>query len=464
MVSIKFKGPSSALGPGFIRRTSFEVYPSWDELSATASSLYDIDVKNLGLTYVDSDGDDILVLTDKELEECYSLLRAQSATESITLTVVDFAMERGFRSLNLPFSSGQSPPDGGSLEPLVQSRITFPFHDPGAMPLSSSSSSLNPESLNLAERLSCIPTDVASLSSQSGTTLEQTFPWQPALNPPSTSSSEGDYGLPPYTEIDVLSISQSAPTSSARTTPPPTLAPSRPFSLPPIILQPHSVVERSEDTDYEDTVRSAVALLVMQASDSGTQVNNDQWGRDPSVDEGSDADLKGDSVSAGVSYGTSDVVDVKKSDVQLFQCGICMEYQDLSAVASPESCYHEFCRYAALYYPVIKSTNILEKSRSCMRQYLRTTIRERRYPIICPVCVAEASQSDPTSCTYALIFYILVGSNCLVSHHALVHRKYRIESKRLRAIREARACAILCRDRMQGVSLTQDSSSRLCLF
>jgi hypothetical protein len=56
-----------------------------------------------------------------------------------------------------------------------------------------------------------------------------------------------------------------------------------------------------------------------------------------------------------------------------FECGICLETFEKDFVARVRGCKHSFCR-------------------DCLCQYATTTIQDRRYPIPCPICLADNSK------------------------------------------------------------------------
>lgn len=62
--------------------------------------------------------------------------------------------------------------------------------------------------------------------------------------------------------------------------------------------------------------------------------------------------------------------------IQTFECRVCFEVFDLDHVARVDICNHTFCR-------------------NCLRQYVTVQIKDRRYPIPCPACVAD--NVKPTS-------------------------------------------------------------------
>jgi hypothetical protein len=58
-----------------------------------------------------------------------------------------------------------------------------------------------------------------------------------------------------------------------------------------------------------------------------------------------------------------------------FDCGICLETFDQDDIARIDSCPHEFCR-------------------ECIRIYISSELKERHFPVLCPVCKADKSTKD----------------------------------------------------------------------
>lgn len=58
-----------------------------------------------------------------------------------------------------------------------------------------------------------------------------------------------------------------------------------------------------------------------------------------------------------------------------FTCGVCFDEQPEDYVALIEGCQHRLCR-------------------DCLREYIRSKLQERRYPILCPLCTADATRED----------------------------------------------------------------------
>jgi hypothetical protein len=60
----------------------------------------------------------------------------------------------------------------------------------------------------------------------------------------------------------------------------------------------------------------------------------------------------------------------------VFQCDICLEDHAEDSIARVEGCNHPFCR-------------------ECLRDYTKSKVAERRFPILCPVCLTDKDKRDP---------------------------------------------------------------------
>jgi len=61
-----------------------------------------------------------------------------------------------------------------------------------------------------------------------------------------------------------------------------------------------------------------------------------------------------------------------------FECGVCMDVQPEDDVTFLDPCKHNFCR-------------------NCIKNHIGSQLSERRFPILCPVCKAERSITNPGS-------------------------------------------------------------------
>jgi hypothetical protein len=59
----------------------------------------------------------------------------------------------------------------------------------------------------------------------------------------------------------------------------------------------------------------------------------------------------------------------------VFDCGICFETFHKGALAPMEGCDHKYCR-------------------DCMREYIKSKLASRAFPILCPTCHASKDGSQ----------------------------------------------------------------------
>ena len=86
---------------GLTRRVMFTHQPTWPELSSKLESLYDIPRDNIGVSYVDSDGDEVTLSSDEELKDFYKFSdpiqgfgQRGDASKAIRFTVRDLSARR----------------------------------------------------------------------------------------------------------------------------------------------------------------------------------------------------------------------------------------------------------------------------------------------------------------------------------------------------------------------------------
>ncbi|KAH7886101.1 hypothetical protein F5I97DRAFT_1808452 [Phlebopus sp. FC_14] len=77
---------------GLTRRATFAARPSWSLLSSRIGLLYDIARQNVGVSYVDPDGDEVTLSSEEELQDFYNTLT--SGAEVIKFTVQDLGILR----------------------------------------------------------------------------------------------------------------------------------------------------------------------------------------------------------------------------------------------------------------------------------------------------------------------------------------------------------------------------------
>ncbi|THH02553.1 hypothetical protein EW026_g272 [Hermanssonia centrifuga] len=88
---------------GATRRVMFQTTPSWNELAAKIESLYDIPVRTLAVAYIDSDGDEVTLSSEEELQDYYKFnapstppgaLAGNDALKAIRFTVRNLSAAR----------------------------------------------------------------------------------------------------------------------------------------------------------------------------------------------------------------------------------------------------------------------------------------------------------------------------------------------------------------------------------
>ena len=90
------------------RRITFVTRPTWSLLSARIANLYDIAIENVGVSYIDSDGDDVTLSTDDELQDFYMSVLIPDG-DAIKLAVHDLSSLRAasIASHSLPSATPQ---------------------------------------------------------------------------------------------------------------------------------------------------------------------------------------------------------------------------------------------------------------------------------------------------------------------------------------------------------------------
>ncbi|KAH9178778.1 hypothetical protein EDB89DRAFT_978450 [Lactarius sanguifluus] len=91
MTSVHFK---LSISNGLTRRISFPTRPSWNELAARIQALYNIPLGRLGVSYVDSDGDEVTLSSEEELRDFYDTVDTGQRSQLIKLRVVELSSGR----------------------------------------------------------------------------------------------------------------------------------------------------------------------------------------------------------------------------------------------------------------------------------------------------------------------------------------------------------------------------------
>ncbi|KAI9065937.1 hypothetical protein FKP32DRAFT_1602153 [Trametes sanguinea] len=106
-IQFKFTKPPD----GLVRRVTFQERPSWNQLAAKIESLYDIPAQNVGVSYVDNDGDEVTLSSEEELQDFYrsaTMQRPDGALNLVKVTVRDLDALRHDKPLPETPHSGPS--------------------------------------------------------------------------------------------------------------------------------------------------------------------------------------------------------------------------------------------------------------------------------------------------------------------------------------------------------------------
>jgi PB1 domain len=102
---------------GVTRRVTLSANVPWLDVASKIETLYNIPMERVGVSYVDSDGDEITISTQEELQDYYRARGPSSSYEFIKLTVVDLDSLRAVNDKPLP--------DTPHPMPDLSSRNTF---------------------------------------------------------------------------------------------------------------------------------------------------------------------------------------------------------------------------------------------------------------------------------------------------------------------------------------------------
>jgi len=79
---------------GLTRRLAFQDRPSWTVLSSKIGTMYGIAIYNVGVSYIDQDGDEVTLSSEEELQDYYSTLDARDDSITVKLEVQDLSSLR----------------------------------------------------------------------------------------------------------------------------------------------------------------------------------------------------------------------------------------------------------------------------------------------------------------------------------------------------------------------------------
>ena len=109
---------------GLTRRVTFPTRPTWSLLSGRIANLYDIAIKNVAVSYIDSDGDDVTLSSEGELQDFYlSLLIADK--DAIKLAVHDLSSVR--TAITAPQSLPSATPQQSHFRNTFGGHEAFPL-------------------------------------------------------------------------------------------------------------------------------------------------------------------------------------------------------------------------------------------------------------------------------------------------------------------------------------------------
>jgi hypothetical protein len=91
MSSVHFK---LSISNGLTRRMSFPTRPSWNELAARIQALFNIPRGRLGVSYVDSDGDEVTLSSEEELRDFYDTVDTGQGSQLVKFRVVELSSGR----------------------------------------------------------------------------------------------------------------------------------------------------------------------------------------------------------------------------------------------------------------------------------------------------------------------------------------------------------------------------------
>lgn len=104
------------------RRVSFAAFPSWDELAARIQALYHIE--DPAVSYIDSDGDAIVLSSDEELRDFY---QSSELGQVVKFTVVDLSDVRTLDSSSSGKPLPATPFDSSLRNPFSGGQLPMPF-------------------------------------------------------------------------------------------------------------------------------------------------------------------------------------------------------------------------------------------------------------------------------------------------------------------------------------------------
>lgn len=110
---------------GLTRRLAFQDRPSWAILSSKIGTMYGIATYDVGVSYIDQDGDEVTLSSEEELQDYYSTLAAKDHNITIKLAIQDLGT---LRSTYLPSRHNTtSTPQQSHFRNTFGEAESFPF-------------------------------------------------------------------------------------------------------------------------------------------------------------------------------------------------------------------------------------------------------------------------------------------------------------------------------------------------
>jgi Wiskott-Aldrich syndrome protein len=112
---------------GITRRVAFSANVTWSDIALKLTSLYNLPLEFIGASYIDSDGDEITISTQEELQDYYHFRGITASNEPLKFTVVDLRSLRAADSHEKPLP--ETPPNSHPLRsnPSRNTFGTIPF-------------------------------------------------------------------------------------------------------------------------------------------------------------------------------------------------------------------------------------------------------------------------------------------------------------------------------------------------
>ena len=125
--TFKFTTPAD----GFSRRVSFTSTPAWAELAGKLESLFGIRKESIGISYVDTDGDEIVISSDGELQE-YLKSNADEQARTDAVEAMRFTVRELGKAPHLP-KTATTMADGSAPSNIFHNALVVCARTPGTV-------------------------------------------------------------------------------------------------------------------------------------------------------------------------------------------------------------------------------------------------------------------------------------------------------------------------------------------